>query len=103
MDCYAGFASLWIPIKAKGESIGSITGCGGRFDREETEEKLKEKYLKLADELEISDKDDFLKAAINEISPVTETEIRKRTERLAKLVGILTERNGLEEVSKVGD
>jgi len=38
MDCYAGFASLWIPIKAKGESIGSITGCGGRFDREETEE-----------------------------------------------------------------
>jgi len=44
-----------------------------------------------------------LKAAINEISPVTETEIRKRTERLAKLVGILTERNGLEEVSKVGD
>jgi len=102
MDCHAGYASLWVPIKTKGgEIIGSITGCGGRYNREESQDELKEKFSKLADELGIEDKEDFLKAAIDEISPVTEGEMKERAERLAKLVGVLTEETALREVFSV--
>jgi len=98
MDCHAGYASLWVPIIAKGEIIGSITGCGGRYNREEPEDELKEKFSKLADELGIEEKEDFLKAAVAEISPVTEDEMKERAERLAKLVGVLAEETALREV-----
>lgn len=98
MDCHAGYASLWVPVKVKGEIVGSITGCGGRYDRGESEEKLREKFSKLADEIGIEDKEDFLKAAVDEISPVSEEEMRKRAERLAKLVGVLAEETALKEV-----
>jgi len=98
MDCYAGFASLWVPIKVKGEIVGSITGCGGRYERGESEEELRERFTKLAEELGVEDKEDFLKAAVDEIKPVTEEEMRKRAERLAKLVGILAEETALREV-----
>jgi ligand-binding sensor protein len=98
MDCYAGFASLWVPIRVKGEIVGSITGCGGRYDRGETREELREKYSKLADELRVKDKKDFLKAAIDEIKPVIEEEMKKRAERLSKLVGILAEETALGEI-----
>ena len=101
MDCYAGFASLWVPIKVRGEIVGSITGCGGRYERGESEEKLREKYSKLADDLGITEdihpREDFLKAAIDEISPVVEEEMKKRAERLAKLAGILAEETALSE------
>jgi len=98
MDCYVGFASLWVPIRVKGEIVGSITGCGGRYNRGETREELREKYSKLADELGVKNKADFLKAAIDEIKPVTEEEMKKRAERLSKLVGILAEETVLGEV-----
>ena len=98
MDCYAGYASLWVPIKVRGEIVGSITGCGGRYDRGESKEGLREKFAKLADELGVEDKEDFLKAAIDEISPVREEEMKKRAERLSKLVGILAEETALSEV-----
>ncbi len=98
MDCHAGYASLWVPIKVKGEIVGSITGCGGRYDRGESPEELKDKFSKLADELGIEDKEDFLKAAIEEILPVTEGEMKERAEMLAKLVGVLAEETALKEV-----
>jgi len=98
MDCYAGFASLWVPIVVKGKIVGSITGCGGRYNRGESREELIEKYSKLADELGIKDKEDFLKAAIDEIKPVTEEEMKKRVQRLSKLVAILAEETALGEV-----
>jgi ligand-binding sensor protein len=98
LDCYAGDAAVWVAIKDKGEIVGSITGCGGRYDRGEGNEELREKFSKLADDLEIEDKEDFLKAAVDEISPVTEEEMKKRAERLAKLVGILAEETALREV-----
>ncbi len=98
MDCYAGYASLWVPIKAKGKIIGSITGCGGRYDRGEDKEGLRKKYVKLADELEVGNKDDFLKAAVDEVrNPITEAEMKKRAERLSKLVGVLVEETALNE------
>ncbi|MDI6883478.1 MAG: PocR ligand-binding domain-containing protein, partial [Patescibacteria group bacterium] len=102
MDCYAGYASLWVPIKVKGEIVGSITGCGGRYDRGESQEELREKYSKLADELGIEDKEDFLKAAVDEVrNPITEVEMKKRAERLSKLVGILVEETALSEVFRL--
>ena len=39
MDCWAGFASLWVPIKIGDEIVGSITGCGGRYNRGERAKK----------------------------------------------------------------
>lgn len=98
MDCYAGYASLWVPIKVGGEIVGSITGCGGKYERGETKGELGEKFVKLASELGIADKEDFLKAAVDEIEPVTEEEMKKRAEWLAKLVGILAEETALREV-----
>jgi len=105
MDCHAGLASLWVPIKTKsGEIVGSITGCGGRYDRGESEEEIKEKFSKLADKLgiteEICPRDDFLKA-LEEVKVITEAEMKKRAERLAKLVGILAEETALKEAFKI--
>ena len=59
MDCYAGYASLWVPIKVGGEIVGSITGCGGKYERGETKEELQEKFSKLASDLGVADKEDF--------------------------------------------
>ena len=105
MDCHAGLASLWVPIKTKsGEIVGSITGCGGRYDRGESEEEIKEKFSKLADKLgiteEICPRDDFLKA-LEEVKVITEAEMKKRAERLAKLVGILAEETALKEAFEI--
>ncbi len=101
MDCYAGFASLWVPIKVGGEIVGSITGCGGRYERGKSEEDLREYYESLADELGIEKKDEFIKAAVDEIKSVTEEEMKERAERLAKLVGILAEETALRELFNV--
>jgi two-component system LytT family sensor kinase len=98
MDCHAGYASLWVPIKINEKIVGSITGCGGRYDRGESKEELKEKFSKLADELGISDKEDFLKAAVDEIQPVTKEEMQDRAMKLAKLVVTLAEEDILKEV-----
>ncbi len=101
MDCYAGFASLWVPIKVEGRIVGSITGCGGRYERGKSEEDLKEYYKNLAEELGIDKKDEFVKAAVDEIESVTEEEMKERAERLAKLVGILAEETALRELFNV--
>ncbi len=98
MDCHAGYASLWVPIKVRGEIVGSITGCGGRYDRGESETEIKAKFAKLASELGISDSGDFVAASVEEVNSVTEEEMKKRAERLAKLVGILAEETALREV-----
>jgi len=98
MDCFAGYASLWVPIKVKGEIAGSITGCGGRYDRGESKEELKEKFSKLAEKLGVVVGEEYLKAAVEEVKFVTEEEMRKRAERLAKLVGVLAEETALKEV-----
>ena len=42
--------------------------------------------------------EEYLKEAIDEVKVVTEEEMRKRAERLAKLVGILAEETALGEV-----
>jgi len=98
IDCHAGFASLWVPIKVRGEIVGSITGCGGRYERGKSQEELREDMARLAEDLGIEDKEDFTKAGVDEIEPVTEEEMKKRAERLAKLVGILAEETALSEV-----
>ncbi len=100
VECWAGFASLWVPITVEGEVVGSITGCGGRFSEGKKEEDLREYYLKLAEKLKIENKEDFLKAAIEEITPVTKEEMKKRAEMLAKLVSILIKETALKEVFK---
>jgi len=106
MDCHAGFASLWVPIKTReGRIVGSITGCGGRYDRGEDREEVKEKFNKLADDIGLTDKvhdrDDFLKDAVDEVNLITEEEMEKRATRLAKLVGILAEETALKEAFRV--
>jgi len=97
MDCFAGYAALWVPVKINGEIVGSITGCGGRFDRGENREELEKKFTKLANDLGIEMDEEYLKEAIDEVKVVTEEEMRKRAERLAKLVGILAEETALGE------
>ncbi len=98
MDCHAGYASLWVPIKINEKIVGSITGCGGRYEKGESKEELREKFSKLADELGISDKEDFLKAAVDEIRPITKEEMQDRAIKLAKLVVTLAEEKVLQEV-----
>lgn len=100
VDDFAGFACVFVPIIMEGKLIGSIVGCGGRQERGESKEKLRKKYSKLADELGIRDREDFLKAAIDEVETVDEEELKKRVEKLAKLVEILAEtaRTPLKEV-----
>ena len=49
------------------------------------------------DDLGVADKEDFVRAAVDEVSPVTQEEMQKRAERLAKLVSILAEETALKE------
>jgi len=106
LDCPSGFASLWVPIKTKdGRVVGAITGCGGRYDRGENREELEKKFNALADGIGIDEsvhaRDDFLKAAIDEVKKITEQEMEKRATRLAKLVGILAEETALKEAFQI--
>jgi len=98
MDCYAGYASLWVPIKINDEIVGSITGCGGMYEKGMNKEELRNKFSALADDLAIQDKEDFLKAAVDEIKPVTEEEMKNRAIKLAKLVATLAEVDTIKEV-----
>lgn len=91
VDCYAGFACVWVPIIARETVIGVIISCGGRYDRGESQKQLEKKFSKLADELGIIDRQDFIKTAIEETKIVTRQEAEERTERLQKLFDILTE------------
>ncbi len=105
IDCHAGLASLWVPIKTKsGEIVGSITGCGGRYDRGESRDEIREKFSKLADDLgiteEVNPREDYLEA-LDEVKVITEEEMKKRAERLAKLVGILAEETALSEAFEI--
>ncbi len=90
IECYAGFASLWVPIIVRKGLIGGIIGCGKRYDWEENREKLNKKFSKLASELGIMDKEDFMKAAIDEVSPTSKAEMEERLEKVKKLFNILS-------------
>lgn len=103
MDCFAGYASLWVPITVKGEIVGSITGCGGRFDRGEEKKELEERFTKLANDLGIEVSEEYLKEAIDNVKVVTEEEMKKRAERLSKLVGVLAEETALGEAFGLGE
>jgi ligand-binding sensor protein len=61
MECYANFAICFHPIIIAGSLVGTMVVCGGRYDRGETEERLREKYISLIGELEIIDGGYFLK------------------------------------------
>jgi ligand-binding sensor protein len=90
LECYAGFAIGWIPIIRNESVIGSIIICGGRYERGENEEKLKEKFKHLSRELEILDEKGFVQKAI-ESKVINEKEFKNSAERLKKLIDILVE------------
>lgn len=89
--CYAGYASICVPIIIRDSVIGFIFCCGGRCREVISEEKLLKKFSRLADELGIIDKENFLKAAVERVSIVDKEDIDKRAERLTKLIEILAE------------
>lgn len=89
-ECYAGFASLWVPIIIRGSLIGAIIGCGGKYEDQENIEKLKEKFSELANQLGVISKEDFLRAAIDETSVITKEEMEKRIEKVQELFDILS-------------
>lgn len=88
--CYAGYASLWLPIVIKGSLIGAVVSCGGRHDRGEDRKKLLEKFSKLAVELGVLDRSGFLEAAIDRPLAVTKKEMVQRAEKLRELFEILS-------------
>ena len=89
VECYAGFASLWMPIVVRGSVIGGIVGCGKRYASKEGED-LNKKLSKLAVELGIVDKEDFIKAATDEVILVTKEEMEDRIKRIKELFNILS-------------
>lgn len=91
LECYAGFASVWMPIIVRGTVVGMIGSCGARYDKGESREDSRKRFSKLADDLGIMDKERFLRLAIDEVKIVTEQEIYKRAEKLNKLLEILAE------------
>lgn len=91
IDCYAGFACVWMPIIAREQVIGVVISCGGRYDRGETRKQLEERFSKLADELGIMNKQEFVRTAIDETKIVTQKETKERAEKLKKLLDILAE------------
>jgi ligand-binding sensor protein len=90
LECYAGFAIGWIPIIRNESVIGSIIICGGRYERGESEKKLKEKFRHLSGELEIIDEKGFVQRVM-ETKLTNENEFKNSAERLKKLIEILIE------------
>jgi ligand-binding sensor protein len=88
VECYAGFASLWMPIVVRGSVIGAIIGCGKRYASKGGD--LRKVLSKLAAELGIMDKEDFMKAATDEVVLVTKEEMEKRIKRIKELFNILS-------------
>jgi ligand-binding sensor protein len=90
LECYASFSIGWIPIIRNESVIGSIIICGGRYERGESEEKLKEKFRNLSRELEIIDEEGFVQRVM-ETKLTNEKELKNSAERLKKLIEILIE------------
>jgi ligand-binding sensor protein len=90
LECYAGFPIGWIPITRNESVIGSIIICGGRYEKEESDEKLKEKFRDLAGELEIVEEEGFVQKVM-ETKLTNENEFKNSAERLKKLIDILIE------------
>lgn len=88
LECYAGFASIWLPIMIGDSFLGVLINCGGRIEKNEKKEKLL--FSKLADELNLIEKDYFIEEALS--TKISDKEnIEKRIERLKKLIEILKE------------
>lgn len=90
LECYAGFVSIWIPIIIGDSFLGIIVNCGGKMEKGESTEKLESHFSKIASELEIFDKERFIKTTL-ETSTTDKETINKRMERLEKLIEILKE------------
>jgi ligand-binding sensor protein len=89
-ECYAGFVSVWMPIIARDVVVGAIIACGGRQDKCEPREKLEKKFSKLADELAVLQKEDFRKAAIDDVFVISEQSIiEERAKKIEELIYIL--------------
>lgn len=99
-NCYADYISAWLPIVVREKLIGVIVICGGKYETNESREKLIKRYSKLAEELGAVGKENFLQSAIDSVDVVSEEEVKKRAERLTELINILTEnvRTPLKEI-----
>jgi len=89
VECYAGFASLWTPIVINGKFMGVIVSCGGRYDKKYGAKEVKEKLSKIADEIGIMPKHDFIKAGEEEVVLVDENKLKIRAKNLEGLFALL--------------
>jgi ligand-binding sensor protein len=90
LECYAGFAISWIPIIRNNSFVGAVVMCGKKIEGRESEKKLKERVLNLAEELEIENGEEFLEK-VKQTDATNEEEIKKYAERLKKLIEVLIE------------
>ena len=90
MQCYAGFASLWAPVVINGRAIGAVIACGGKYADGENKDQLKKKFSELANQLGIVNKEDFLKAAVEETMVATKEDMESRIEKIKELFDILS-------------
>lgn len=97
IKCHAGFVALYIPIFLKGELVGSITGCGGRFSGMSYQE-LEEKYANLARELGIANPDEFVRVVKTGSKIASENEIKRRISLISTAIQTLIEETPLKEV-----
>jgi len=89
VECYAGFASLWTPIVINGKFMGAIISCGGRYDKKYNAKKIEKKLSKIADEIGIMPKHDFIKAGEEEVVLVDEKKLKTRAKNLEGLFALL--------------
>ena len=100
VNCFAGFASVWLPLMVKETVIGVIVACGKRIDTENNEEKLTKSFSQMNEELGIMDREGFLRAALDEVEIINQEEAELRAGKLDKLISILEEtaRTPLKEI-----
>lgn len=97
IKCHAGFVALYIPIFLKGELVGSITGCGGRFSGMSYQD-IEEKYTNLARELGIPNPEEFVRVVKTGSKVASEEEIRRRISLISTAIETLVEETPLKEV-----
>ena len=69
--------------------MGAVISCGGRYDKKYGAKEVKEKLSKIADEIGITSKHDFIKAAEGEVVLVDEEKLKIRAKNLEELFTLL--------------
>jgi ligand-binding sensor protein len=86
VQCHIGFLGFYFPIFVEGQKIGAITGCAGLIPEEISQEGIKEKYLKIAEDYGVQDKESFIQEIMSGVKVIPKERMNENLFLLRKVV-----------------